>query len=160
MNCYVRVNTGDLNGIPVYVMAEIVSIKYGFKQYRIDDKFTDIRIDLAIGNNLKRFRANLISNSRFTQAEFDLYVSRMRAVPKKLISLKVINYLKLYFLPLFFFSFFFQEAYEKRQILRSFVNHKYTDEEVRRMIIKKRGKKIVSLKLFFLQNNDQVIVKQ
>lgn len=118
---FVRLSMGEQNGINVYAMAEIVAVKGGFKHYKVDNKTTDVRLDLAIGASIRRFRISLISNSRITEHEFKLYVARVEASPKgRLLTEK-------------------EAATKRKQLVEATQYHKYTNAEINQMILKSRG---------------------
>jgi hypothetical protein len=98
-----------------------VAVKGGFKHYKVDNKSTDVRLDLAIGSSIRRFRISLISNSRITEHEFHLFVARVEASSNgKLLTEK-------------------EAATNRKQLVEATQYHKYTNAEINQMILKSRG---------------------
>ena len=127
MNTFVRVSLGMNNGIAVYLMAEVVDVKDTYKPYVLENgQTTKIRLDLAIGKSIKRFRISLISNRRITESEYAEYLSKLKLSNSKPKSIMELN--------------------EKRQSLKELThNHKYTNLEIENMVNKKhRNKSVVT----------------
>jgi RNA polymerase-associated protein RTF1 len=107
LHTFVRVWSESKNGIDAYVMAEIVSVKDGFRTYKADNKLTDIRLDLAVGESIRRFRISEISNSRISELEFSKYCERVRYFKNgKLLTVKV-----LYLFNKLLYNFHFEKYY-------------------------------------------------
>lgn len=118
---FVRLSVGVSNDVAVYLMAEIVGVKDSYKPYKLDNgKLTQMRLDLAVGNSIKRFRISLVSNSRIAQTEFDDYVTRLKSRGLQPITQNVLA--------------------QRRKTLKELAhNHQYTHNEIDSMVSKKMG---------------------
>lgn len=116
---FVRVSLGMKQGVAVYLMAEIKSVKDSFKSYKLDNgKQTSVRLDLAIGNSIKRFRISLISNRRISENEYNEYIGRLKSNNIAPMTVNAVT--------------------NRRKELKELTqNHKYTNEEIEVMLDKK-----------------------
>ncbi|CAL8098873.1 unnamed protein product [Calicophoron daubneyi] len=75
--CFVRINIGLNQGVPVYRCAEVVDVLETQKIYDLGDTRTNKGVVLRIGKDQSTFRLAFVSNSDFLQAEFDSWMRRI-----------------------------------------------------------------------------------
>ncbi|KAI0981095.1 hypothetical protein GJ496_001498 [Pomphorhynchus laevis] len=78
LGSFVRVGVGIANSDPVYRIAEIVDISTLNKPYEFEGTKTDKGVKLRHSNSERLFRMSFISNSTFTDREFDRWVYTLR----------------------------------------------------------------------------------
>ncbi len=121
---FVRMVVGEMSGVPVYRMCEVVSVEEGPRKYQLPDskQMTTLRMTVAIGPKTKsRVKFTDVSNRRITQEELASYLdalgeTRTGEVLTKNMVLK-----------------------RKARRDKTVAGHKYTKEEIDDMIAKKTG---------------------
>ena len=121
---FVRMVVGQMNGVPVYRMCEIVSVEEGPRKYQLPDtkQMTTLRMTVGIGPKMKpRVKFTDVSNRRITQEELDAYLDALGETRTG-------------------------EALTKNNVLerkkrrdKTVAGHQYTKEEIDVMIAKKTG---------------------
>ncbi|KAM9993201.1 hypothetical protein ACTFIZ_011173 [Dictyostelium cf. discoideum] len=76
-NFFVRVVIGSHLNNPIYRIAEIVEIRTGHKQYKIENKETDKLLVLSYAGSTKEFGIENVSNNAITPAEHEKWISDM-----------------------------------------------------------------------------------
>ncbi|KAI0034796.1 hypothetical protein K488DRAFT_77018 [Vararia minispora EC-137] len=72
---YVRYLIGNDHGQPIYRICEILNLATELVEpYKVNERFVDQQIDLKHGASVKSFPMDKVSNSPFTQREFDRLV--------------------------------------------------------------------------------------
>ncbi|CAH8506632.1 unnamed protein product [Schistosoma curassoni] len=81
--CFVRINIGLHQGVPIYRCAEIVDVVETPKIYDLGDTRTNKGIVVRVGKDQSTFRLAFISNSDFQQDEFDSWMRRIHLANMK-----------------------------------------------------------------------------
>ncbi|KAH8860008.1 RNA polymerase-associated protein RTF1 isoform 2 [Schistosoma japonicum] len=81
--CFVRINIGLHQGVPIYRCAEIVDVVETPKIYDLGDTRTNKGIVVRVGKDQSTFRLAFISNSEFQQDEFDSWMRRVQIANMK-----------------------------------------------------------------------------
>nr|CAH8840974.1 unnamed protein product [Trichobilharzia regenti] len=81
--CFVRINIGLHQGVPVYRCAEIVDVVETPKIYDLGSTRTNKGIVVRVGKDQSTFRLAFISNSEFQQDEFDSWMRRLQLANMK-----------------------------------------------------------------------------
>ncbi|CAH8485801.1 unnamed protein product [Schistosoma turkestanicum] len=81
--CFVRINIGLHQGVPIYRCAEIVDVVETPKIYDLGDTRTNKGIVVRVGKDQSTFRLAFISNSEFQQDEFDSWMRRIHLANMK-----------------------------------------------------------------------------
>ena len=121
---FVRIVVGEMDGVAVYRMCEVVSVEGGTRKYQLPDskQYTILRLTVAIGPKTKsRIKFTDVSNRRITADELSAYhdaLSESRT-GKPLTKNQV------------------QKIKERRD--KTVSGHTYTKEEIDSMITKKSG---------------------
>mmetsp|Transcript_52103 Transcript_52103/g.86375 ORF Transcript_52103/g.86375 Transcript_52103/m.86375 type:complete len:562 (-) Transcript_52103:524-2209(-) len=71
--CFVRIGIGKNDDRPIYRVAEIVSVKDGFRPYTMGENTTTKRLELRIGDSRKFFQMSFVSNQNFELSELQKY---------------------------------------------------------------------------------------
>ena len=123
VGCFVRVGIGSIgvgaNAIPTYRVAEIISVKDGFRQYAIEKATTTKRVELAIGASKRYFQINFVSNGDFEQAELQKYERMMSHAALRIKPLSFID--------------------DKIKALLAAKNHVYTEGEMSQIVKNNQG---------------------
>jgi len=126
VGCFVRLNVGQKDGVPVYRVAEVVGISemrdahnlIRFKEYSMGKKRTSKRMELRIGDTKRFFEMSFCSDRNFEMTELNKYVieqGRARTPMKTK-----------------------REVEEKVAELKAAKTHAYTDAEVIAMVEKNK----------------------
>ncbi|CAH8521271.1 unnamed protein product [Heterobilharzia americana] len=81
--CFVRINIGLHQGVPIYRCAEIIDVVETPKIYDLGDTRTNKGIVVRVGKDQSTFRLAFISNSEFQQDEFDSWLRRIHLANMK-----------------------------------------------------------------------------
>ncbi|KHJ40844.1 Plus-3 domain protein [Trichuris suis] len=123
IGCFVRIGIGSNNGNPVYRVAEIVDVLETAKIYQLENTKTNKGARLRHGNQERVYRFEYVSNSEFTQSEFNNWINTMKALNLRLPTLEF--------------------AKKKVADVNNALNHHYTDAEVEQMLQEKRRFKLI-----------------
>ena len=121
---FVRMVVGDMDGVPVYRMCEVVSVEDGTRKYQLPDtkQMTILRMTVAIGPKTKsRVKFTDVSNRRITQEELDAYLDALGETRTGTALTKN------------------QVARLKKNRDKTVAGHQYTKEQIDEMIAKKSG---------------------
>ncbi|KAF6779547.1 hypothetical protein AHF37_00900 [Paragonimus kellicotti] len=75
--CFVRINIGLNQGVPVYRCAEVVDVLETPKIYDLGDTRTNKGVVVRVGKDQSTFRLAFVSNSEFLPSEFDSWMRRI-----------------------------------------------------------------------------------
>ncbi|KXJ77904.1 hypothetical protein RP20_CCG006211 [Aedes albopictus] len=78
-NCFVRINIGNNNGSPVYRVAEIIEVVETGKIYQLGQCRTNKGFRLKHGSQERVFRLEFISNQKFSDSEYQNWLSACEA---------------------------------------------------------------------------------
>ncbi|CDW53416.1 Plus-3 domain containing protein, partial [Trichuris trichiura] len=119
IGCFVRIGIGSNNGNPVYRVAEIVDVLETAKIYQLENTKTNKGARLRHGNQERVYRFEYVSNSEFTQSEFNNWINTMNGLNLRLPTLEF--------------------AKKKIADVNNALNHHYTDDEVEQYCFKKKN---------------------
>ncbi|CAH8608843.1 unnamed protein product [Dicrocoelium dendriticum] len=89
--CFVRINIGLNQGVPVYRCAEIVDIVETPKIYDLGDTRTNKGMVVRIGKDQSTFRLAFVSNSEFLPSEFESWMRRISEASVKPPTMSFVN---------------------------------------------------------------------
>ena len=114
VGCFVRVGIGQSDQKPIYRVAEVIGVKDGFRQYKIEQRQTTKRLELQIGSSRRYFEIAYVSNTNFDMPELEKYVRIMKDQRKPFKTLTYIN--------------------DKVRTLKGFNNYEYNHKEVEQKV--------------------------
>ncbi|KAF5398874.1 RNA polymerase-associated protein RTF1 [Paragonimus heterotremus] len=89
--CFVRINIGLNQGVPVYRCAEVVDVLETPKIYDLGDTRTNKGVVVRVGKDQSTFRLAFVSNSEFLPSEFESWMRRITDANMKPPTLTFVN---------------------------------------------------------------------
>uniref|UniRef100_A0A1I8AWR8 Plus3 domain-containing protein n=1 Tax=Steinernema glaseri TaxID=37863 RepID=A0A1I8AWR8_9BILA len=78
VGCFVRIGIGSNQGKSVYRVAQIIDVVETAKVYQLEETRTNLGLKLRHGNDERVYRMAFVSNSDFTDTEFQKWTDSMR----------------------------------------------------------------------------------
>ncbi|CAG9771100.1 unnamed protein product [Ceutorhynchus assimilis] len=115
--CYIRIGIGQHNGSAVYRAAEVIAVYETAKIYELGKTKTNKGLKVRHGAQERIFRLEFVSNSEFTEGEFQKWVEAVGASGKELPTKAQIE--------------------QKQADIKEAVNYEYNEQDVERIIREK-----------------------
>ncbi|KAL1517518.1 hypothetical protein ABEB36_001274 [Hypothenemus hampei] len=77
--CFIRIGIGQHNGAPVYRVAEVIGVYETAKIYQLGNTRTNKGLKVRHGSQERVFRLEFVSNSEFTEGEFQKFIEATSA---------------------------------------------------------------------------------
>mmetsp|Transcript_3113 Transcript_3113/g.4266 ORF Transcript_3113/g.4266 Transcript_3113/m.4266 type:complete len:578 (+) Transcript_3113:442-2175(+) len=124
---FVRVGMTGTSDKRVYLLTQVVSVKELPKRYTLGSKKTNKYLTLGIGTSTKQFSMDVVSNSPVDAEEFSRWSKQMEKFKLPIMTK--------------------QQAQEKMKELDRFRNYVYTEQDINKMIEKRKKEKNLPMNL-------------
>ncbi|CAL4069300.1 unnamed protein product, partial [Meganyctiphanes norvegica] len=117
IGCFVRIGIGNNNGRPVYRVAEITEVVETAKIYQLGNTRTNKGLRLRHGTQERVFRLEFVSNSPFTESEYNKWVEDCAAHGTDILMM--------------------EQVAKKEKDIKGLVYYQYTSDDIDKMIEEK-----------------------
>ncbi|KAI6219037.1 Plus3 domain-containing protein [Aphelenchoides fujianensis] len=115
---FVRIGIGNHQGKAVYRIAEISDVVETAKVYPIEGTRTNKGVKLKVGKDVRVYRLEFVSNSKFTDSEYKQWLKDMRTADAKLPTM--------------------EDVERKQKEIKELLNRQFTDSDIDFMIKEKQ----------------------